>query len=177
MATTTTTTLPPGTFFERQDGHPEQIDQITTAVHLARGNTQGIYNAVSESHYTHNSSPADTEWSYSLIGPYSDWEAAVHENPPEMVGQYIYMHVISENRYFQLYFLSWTVGGGPARGGFSYIRNEVNITTTLPPDPFDFRAFATRKSHGQVITDGGPGSRSAGSGNTMSDYHSPWWLQ
>lgn len=50
--------------------------------------------------------------------------------------------------------------------------------TTLPPDPLDPRAFNTRKSHGPVITDGGPGGRStSGNGHEMSDYHAPWWLQ
>ena len=51
-------------------------------------------------------------------------------------------------------------------------------STTLPPDPFDPLAFATRKSHGLVITDGGPGGRStSGNGKEMADYHAPWWLQ
>jgi parallel beta-helix repeat protein len=115
-------------------------DNISDAVHLTRGNTQGIYNAVTETHYTHYSSPDDTQWSDIYETPqadpvnlsYADWEDAVDANPPDMVGNVIYMHIISENRFFQMNFTSWQEGGG---GGFSYTRYElVNGTVAAGVD-------------------------------------------
>jgi hypothetical protein len=109
----------------------DSTDIITSAVHLTRKNSRGIFNAVSELSYINNVSPADTEWSYiqttpindPTLLPYTDWENAVDAVPPDMVNCYIYMHIISENRYFEMHFLSWTQGA--LGGGFSYNRREI----------------------------------------------------
>lgn len=62
--------------------------------------------------------------------------------------------------------------------GTGFSGTVPTTSTTLPPDPLDPLAFNKRKSHGPVITDGGPGGRTlSGNGHEMSDYHAPWWLQ
>ena len=54
-------------------------DQLTPNVWITRGSSAGIYNAKTEFGYTHNFSPADTEWadgttaSYSSLS-YTNWE-------------------------------------------------------------------------------------------------------
>jgi parallel beta-helix repeat protein len=108
----------------------QMTDNITSTVHLARNYYAGLYNAVTESQYIYNYSPENTEWSYVFTSPqpdptvlyYTDWREAVNTTPPNMVGKVIYMHIISEDRYFQMNFTSWTQEGG---GGFSYTRFEV----------------------------------------------------
>lgn len=110
---------------------PGVSDNITPAVHITRGVSQGIYNSVTESGYTHYVSPADTEWSsiFNTAQPdprtlsYYVWETAVGAYPPDMVGQVIYLHLISDDRYFEVHFTNWQSGGGG--GGFSYKRYEV----------------------------------------------------
>jgi len=46
-------------------------DEISDAVHIQRGIDKGIYNEVTESSYTNDHSPEDTEWNweYDAIGP------------------------------------------------------------------------------------------------------------
>ena len=46
-------------------------DEISDAVHIQRGIVQGIYNEVTESQYTNDHSPEDTEWNWEFdaIGP------------------------------------------------------------------------------------------------------------
>jgi len=105
-------------------------DNITDTVHLARNYYEGLYNAVTESHYIFGYSPDNTEWSWVYDVPqsdptilsYTDWRDAVNTSPPNMVGKVIYMHIISEDRYFQMNFTYWKQSGG---GGFSYTRYEV----------------------------------------------------
>ncbi len=70
--------------FTKDDGtdptQPANQDRITTNVWITRGDCQGIYNAKTETLYTHFSSPADTEWAtgttanYSTL-TYTNWEA------------------------------------------------------------------------------------------------------
>lgn len=140
-----------GVTFTRPDWSPEIVDIISSSVHMARGNTQGIYNAVTESSYGHYYSPANTEWSNLFVEAqpdpttlsYNNWESAVEAYPPSMVGLIIYMHIISENRYFEMHFTSWTSGSG---GGFSYTRYEISIAPTIPVANFSWTASGKRVS-------------------------------
>lgn len=116
--------------FTRPDGSPSTVDVISPALTMARGNTKGIFNAVTETSYTHSFSPEDTEWSelseteLDPIGlTYYSWEEAVNYYPPDMLGKIMYMHIISENTYYEMKFTSWTSGGG---GGFSYTRQRIS---------------------------------------------------
>ncbi len=107
---------------------PENQDRITDSVWITRANSQGIFNAATESGYNYLVSPEDTEWAYGLTedlepGDYQVWRDAVGGYPPGMVGQPISLHLISDDIYFDVLFHSWTAGGGG--GGFSYTRTPV----------------------------------------------------
>jgi hypothetical protein len=104
---------------------PENQDRITEKVWITRADDQGLFNIKSESDYNYDS-PRDTEWSYGLSADlepsdYSVWRDAVYP-PPSQVGQPLSLHLISEDKYYDLMFHSWTSMGG---GGFSYTRTDV----------------------------------------------------
>jgi parallel beta-helix repeat protein len=119
-----------------QVGESIPTDNISDSVHIARDYFAGIYNSVSESSYQSHYSPENTEWSNVQPTPvadptvlsYTNWQTAVGGDPPSMVGQVIYMHIVSENRYFQMNFTFWQQQGG---GGFSYTRYELVYNDTL----------------------------------------------
>ncbi len=107
---------------------PENQDRITPDVWIIRGNQKGIFNIASENGYTDNYSPEGTEWAwgktkYDSSADYTNWRDALNSNPPDMVGNYLSMHLIKTNRYFDVLFKQWT--GGGSGGGFSYSRTEV----------------------------------------------------
>lgn len=112
-------------------------DRITPNVWITRGSSQGIYNARTESFFTHFFSPQDTEWAngttanYSSL-TYSDWNTwAKLDNggPPATVGLDAVVHLIAEDIYIDIKFTSWGAAG--SGGAFSYQRS----TTPLPPTP------------------------------------------
>src|SRR5213596_4332291 len=45
-------------------------DQLTPHVSLTRAATSGMFNGVTETFYTHNLSPADTEWAVGALTNY-----------------------------------------------------------------------------------------------------------
>ncbi len=103
----------------------ENQDRITDNVWITRGTTMGIYNIKTEDGYTVNSSPEGTEWAFGTTEELSNltfdnWQTTVNNNPPEMVNRDMVLHLIEEDIYINLKFLSWTAGGG---GGFSYERS------------------------------------------------------
>ena len=107
---------------------PANQDRITDNVWITRANTRGIFNAASETEYIYGLSPENTEWAFGLtedLNPedYQDWRSAVYGYPPSMVGQPISLHLISDDKYFDVMFHSWTSGGNG--GGFSYTRTDV----------------------------------------------------
>ena len=105
----------------------ENQDRITSNVWLTRGEEAGIYNAATEAAYLSNVSPADTEWSLgttaeigSLI--FQDWRTAIGLDPPNSVGQDLVLHLITDDIYLDIKFMSW--GMQPDAGGFfSYERS------------------------------------------------------
>jgi hypothetical protein len=108
-------------------------DSLTPGVSLTRDITQGLINAATETAYTHNFSPQDTEWAYGSLTDYASlgfttWEQWNGAKPPTMVGQPAVVHLISENIYLSLTFTAWNVGPG---GGFSYDRS----TPSAVPEP------------------------------------------
>lgn len=122
---------------------PASQDAITPLVALTRADFQGIYNAVSETSYSAFSSPAGTEWAFTLNNPALDpsevvasnfaaltfevWQDAVLTTPPVSVGEPGVLHLIAEDIYLDIIFLSWTsLASG---GGFSYER------ATPAPEP------------------------------------------
>ena len=68
----------------------ENQDRITDNVWITRGNTQGLFNAKTESGYNPNA-PADTEWAQGTtaeIGSlnFQSWVDAINSNPPGSIG-------------------------------------------------------------------------------------------
>lgn len=116
---------------------PANQDRLTDHVWITRGLTAGIFNASTETTYTHYFSPADTEWAdgttanYASLS-YTNWEAwarDLHGGPPNTIGVNAVVHLISENIYLDIQFTSW---GMQSAGGFSYIRSTP---TVAPPPP------------------------------------------
>jgi len=123
-------------------------DRITDNVWITRANNQGIFNIVTETDYSDFSSPADTEWAIGTtanIGSltFDNWEDTSGSNPPSLVDQDMVVHLITDDIYIDIKFLSWQSGG--AGGGFSYERStnqslsagdfELNDQATLYPNP------------------------------------------
>jgi hypothetical protein len=100
-------------------------DLITPLVWITRGATQGIYNAQSETAYSHLLSPAGTTWAtgdavdYASL-TFTSWEAWAGSNPPATVGLNAVVHLVAEDIYVDIRFDSW--GAGLSGGAFSYHR-------------------------------------------------------
>ena len=112
------------------------VDMITPSVGITRGATRGLYNVVAENHYTHSLSPVGTEWGFgevTNIGAinFSNWEdwfgGAAGGGPTSTVGKDAVLHIIPEDIYIGIKFLSWNMGSG----GFVYART----TSSLVPEP------------------------------------------
>ncbi len=117
---------------------------IPGVVELTRGDSGGLFNFAAEDFYT-GSSPADTEWAFEVGNPlqtvragnfaalsFAPWATAVSNNPPARVGEDAVLHIISQDIYVDVTFLSWNRGtrvGGLGGGGFSYSR------ATAAPEP------------------------------------------
>lgn len=110
-------------------------DRITTAVWITRQGQQGLFNIKVESSYG-NTTPSDTEWAYGNISncfdltyaTWHDWSRSLGQTP-SIVGHDAVLHLISEDIYLPIRFLSWTSGGNG--GGFSYERAVPLATVTL----------------------------------------------
>ncbi len=114
---------------------PLNQDRISSNVIITRGDDQGIFNIAQELSFNGGTSPADTEWSFgfskdSADHTYENWRSAVDFNPPGMVGQTMSMHTITDDRYYDVFWESWTSGG--AGGGFAYTRTEIPHYISAP---------------------------------------------
>ena len=102
-------------------------DRITSNVWITRSDNMGLFNAKSETGYVFDYSPADTEWSYGTTADlgsltFLNWRGAVGSNPPTSLGQDMVLHLISDDIYLDIKFLSWGVEP-PSGGYFSYERS------------------------------------------------------
>jgi len=109
---------------------PENQDRITPVIWLTRASSQGLFNIKTESFYTHDLSPAGTEWAFGTTAQfaslnYTNWETWAGNNPPGTVGRDAVVHLIAEDIYLDLRFTSWSGAGGG--GGFSYVRSTNPI--------------------------------------------------
>ncbi len=100
-------------------------DRITNSVWITRGDYQGIFNIAQEASFQHYFSPVGTEWSsnptwLSSKSDYSDWNSNVGGDMSTV--DTFSMHLINDNKYYDVVFHSWTSSGG---GGFSYSRFET----------------------------------------------------
>ncbi len=131
---------------------PDDRDQLTAKVSLTRALTSGLFNGVTETTYTHDVSPADTEWAVGSLAnyatlTYASWEATGGGRPViNLPGQPLVVHLISDDIYLSLTFIAL---GGHGAGGFSYQRstpagpNPPSVTITNPIDGASFAAPAT----------------------------------
>ncbi len=103
----------------------ENQDRMTDNVWITRADTKGIFNIVIEVLYADYESPADTEWAYGTtddIGSltFSNWQETIGSFPPAMLDEDMVIHLITDDIYIDIKFLTWTIGGG---GGFSWERS------------------------------------------------------
>ncbi len=135
-------TGPPTTFTKAAGADPTlpaNQDRITPNVWITRAGTTGIYNAKSETSFTHGVSPAGTEWAngtttnYASLTyqPWEPWTGGAGGGPPSTVGRAAVLHLISEDIYLDIKFTSW--GSGALGGGaFAYERSTPTPTNVLP---------------------------------------------
>jgi glucose/arabinose dehydrogenase len=115
-------------------------DQLTAKVALTRATpggsdsgNGGIFNAVTETSFTKDFSPADTEWAVGSLADYatlrySDWTTAAGGNPVNNYpGEQLVVHLISDDIYLSLQFISL-----PSGPGFSYIRSTPPAADVPP---------------------------------------------
>lgn len=124
--------------------HTQGRDEITPNVWLTRGVNQGLYNSQQESGFTHLLSPVGTRWANGTTAnfgtlSYTDWNTwakGVNGGPPTTVGVNAVVHLIAEDIYIDIKFLSWFPGGA-----YSYERSTpaganqpptVSITNPAP---------------------------------------------
>ena len=157
-------TGPPITFSKSgadNPADPAHQDRITPNVWITRGTFQGLYNAASENGFTHSLSPVNTEWANGTTANYStlsyqnwnSWAKGVNPGPPSTVGVPAVVHLISEDIYFDIKFLSWSSGGsysyqrstGPAPNSppTVAITNPPNNAILHPPASFVLSATAS----------------------------------
>lgn len=131
-------------------------DRITPNVWITRANNQGIFNIAQEPSYTGmgttGNSPLDTEWAFgttSNIGAltFTTWAIAMDNSPLSKIGQDMVVHLISEDIYIDIKFLSWTSAAGG--GGFSY---ERSTDSGLSTEEFSISKFmiSPNPSHSEI---------------------------
>jgi glucose/arabinose dehydrogenase len=136
---------PPMTFTKAGFADPTQPanqDRLTPNVWLTRDNTEGLYNKHLESSYDklNRTSPVDTEWAYGTTANYASltygsWYAWTAAFPPGTVGKDAVVHLISEDIYLDIKFLSW--GGSLSGGAFSYQRSTPSAVNQPPTVAID----------------------------------------
>lgn len=123
---------------------PENQDRITDNLWITRADAQGIFNIAMEDMYIRglfgtrtDGSPIDTEWAFGKIADgvetleFDLWGNTIFWTPPEMVGEDMVLHLISDDIYIDIKFTSWTSGQGNGGGGFSYERTTGTMSETL----------------------------------------------
>ena len=121
---------------------PANQDRLTSRVWLTRDQSEGLFNAVTESSYDMgpNTDPTDTEWSYGSINNYASltyttWAGMSTNKPPTMVNRPAVLHLITDDIYLSITFNFW---GSKASGGFAYLRstpaaaNPPTVSLTSP---------------------------------------------
>ncbi|MCW3105498.1 MAG: hypothetical protein JWQ09_4 [Segetibacter sp.] len=121
-------------------------DRITENVWITRGNTQGLFNIKKEASYSGNS-PNDTEWATGTIDnyanlTYTNWFTWYGQSPTGIINENSVVHLISENIYIGIKFLSWGQRT-QAGGSFSYQRTTAS---TLPITLKAFSASASKQN-------------------------------
>lgn len=103
-------------------------DKLTDSVIITRQNERGIFNIAVEDEFDRDQreSPKGTEWAYgnttegisNLI--FQSWNNLHAQNPRGLLGKDLVLHLLADDIYLDVRFLSWTAGRNG--GGFSYQR-------------------------------------------------------
>ena len=118
--------------FEKADSadpsDPENQDAITDLVVLTRGDSNSLFNVVIEESAT-SSSPLGTEWSKGTTAEldglkFDTLKGSMSNQMNNLPGTDLVLHLIDENIYIDVTFLSWS--SGDSGGGFSYERTTEN---------------------------------------------------
>jgi hypothetical protein len=125
-------------------------DRLTPNVWITRGEIQGLYNAKTETGFTHFLSPANTEWADGNLADYATrsytnwntWVKTKHSGPSSVLGLPVVVHLISDDIYLGATFTSW----GISHGGFSWVRSTPGTLAPTAPRISD----ATRLSNGSL---------------------------
>ncbi|RLD57356.1 MAG: hypothetical protein DRJ05_09860, partial [Bacteroidetes bacterium] len=113
-------------------------DRMTDNVWITREESYPIFNIKTESYWSTDDSPLDTEWAsgdiadYATLSyePFKEWlDGSIGSN---VVGNNAVLHLISENIYLSIVF-TWWQGGGNG-GGFTLERSTPVVLPT-GPDP------------------------------------------
>ncbi len=120
-------------------------DRITGNVSLTRGDGGGgLFNILRDlnagiTYLTGNLAPTDTEWAYGTIENYA---SLTYQNLPALInfenivdGRNMVLHLITDDIYIDIKFLSWTAGGKDSNGGeggFSYERSTPTTSISNP---------------------------------------------
>jgi len=139
---------------------PTNQDRITTNAWLTRQNSDGPFNIYAESGYDSEYSPYDTEWAFGTttnlwnlnFQTWNNWVTSVG-GPANMVGSNAVLHLIADNIYIDIRFLSWTADGAGG-GGFAYERARVPTAITLNGSAsMSIPRYSTFDDPGAVATD------------------------
>lgn len=132
--------------------HPQYRDVIAPSVAFARGASAGLFNITAESGFS-ATSPAGTRWATNLILGnatltiaatnwqqlnFSDWNSAYGGSGnllQNIASRNAVVHVVAEDVYFDIRFITWENGRTGGMGGFSYERAAA--PTLLGDHDFD----------------------------------------
>lgn len=120
---------------------PENQDSISPNVRLARGDTNGLYNAEYETGFDAAVSPDFTLWATHINNPEADIAAENYANlvfdpftaayegqvGNSILGGNAVLYLTADNIYLDIQFTSWTTGHQLPSGGFSYLRAEPPV--------------------------------------------------
>jgi hypothetical protein len=126
--------------FTKADGadwtQPANQDRITQNVWLTRQDRRGLFNIAVEPSFSGVQPPIGTEWADGNAADWAtltfqgwrDW-ARSHGQTPSIVGVDAVVHLIEEDVYIDIEFLSWTQGRSPGTGGggFAYQRATEGV--------------------------------------------------
>ncbi len=105
-------------------------DRITDNVWITRADTKGLFNIKSETSYSKETSPVDTEWAYGTTDEISSltfkvWKDAI-DNPLQAINKDMVVHLITDDIYIDIKLITWSIGREGEEGAFSYERSTPN---------------------------------------------------
>ena len=117
----------------------ENQDRLTDSVWITRANFSGIFNIVSETAHigqdVDGPSPKGTEWAFGNTSDgienltFTTWAIAAGGFPPGLIDQDMVVHLIADDIYVDIKFLSWATQGNGG-GAFSYERSSDETTSS-----------------------------------------------